>query len=172
VRTSLLGLVVLAVVVAAAGCGGVSTQPNGAWTACGNVTRPSAVQVRRTVPVRSNGRDALSVTERRTALVRSLYLDACVIAGHPVHLQSGEATSCPDDFSLGYSGIFYDGRTKIAAFSYAASGCETLTLSVGQQRATTMIVSSKVVLDTQMSLDAALATALGVPVRTIHRRPA
>jgi hypothetical protein len=101
-----------------------------------------------------------------------LYLDACVIAGHPVHLQSGAAISCPADFFLSYSGIFYDGRRKIAAFRYAASGCETLTLSVGQQRATTMIVSGKVVLDTQMSLDAALATALGVPVGTIHRRPA
>jgi Flp pilus assembly pilin Flp len=39
----LLGVVSLILVaVAANGCGNVGTQPNGAWTACGNVMRPSA----------------------------------------------------------------------------------------------------------------------------------
>lgn len=94
----------------------------------------------------------------------------CVIAGHPYHFQSGYATSCPDDFGLTYRGAFYDRKKKIAVFSYAASGCESLSLSVGLNQATTMIFS-KAGLAVQPSLDADLATALGIPAGTIHQYP-
>jgi hypothetical protein len=156
------------VAVAASGCGNVSTQPNGAWTACGSVIGPSAVQVRRTASL--SGREALAATERRAALVRRLFFDMCVIAGHPYHLQSGQATSCPDDFGLGYRGAFYDRDKKIAVFSYAASGCESLSLSVGLNQSTSLIFG-KVALAAQPSPDAGLATALGIPADAIHQRP-
>jgi hypothetical protein len=164
----LLGLVSLVLVaVAATGCGYVSTQSNGAWTACGNVMRPSVVQVRRTASL--SGGEALSVTERRAAVVRRLYFDMCVIAGHPYHFQPGEAISCPDDFGLTYRGAFYDRKTKIAVFSYAASGCESLSLSVGLNQSTSQIFG-KVALAVQPSLDAGLAAALGIPANAIHQR--
>ena len=165
----LLGLVSLVLAaVAASGCGNLCTQPNGAWTACGSVMRPSAVQVRRTASL--SGRQALSVTERRAAVVRRLYFLMCVIAAHPYHLQSGQAISCPDDFGLSYRGAFYDRKTKIAVFSYAASGCESLSLSVGLNQSASLIFG-KVTLAAQPSLDAGLATALGIPADAVHQYP-
>ena len=127
----MLGAAVLAVLTTgAAGCGGVSIQPNGAWTGFGNVARPSVVQVRRTVPpARSNSVLALA-TERRAAVARRLYDNVCVIAGHPAHMPPGATLSCPADDGLTYQGVFYMRRRTLAAFTYGASGCNALWLCI------------------------------------------
>jgi hypothetical protein len=72
---------------------------------------------------------------------------------------------------LGFrAGAFYDRDKKIAVFSYAASGCESLSLSVGLNQSTSLIFG-KVALAAQPSPDAGLATALGIPADAIHQRP-
>jgi len=166
-----LGAAVLAVVaVGAAGCGDASTQPNGAWTGCGNVARPSVVQVRRSVPPARSVSGVLLATERRAGVARRLYDDMCVIAGHPPHLPPNAVLNCPADFGLMYRGVFYLRRQTLAVFTYAASGCNALSLSVGGDQANTLICCNKIALVAQPSLDAGLAAMFGVQAGTIHQR--
>jgi hypothetical protein len=167
-QARLLAIAALATVaVAAGGCGDVSTQPNGAWTGCGNVARPSVVQVRRTVRLATSMRGILLATERRAAVVRRLYYDVCVIAGHPAHLPPNAAISCPADFGLTYRGVFGTGNRTLAIFTYSASGCNGLELDVGPNQAGSLIWD-KAALAAQLSLDAGLATVFGVQADTIH----
>ena len=169
-RARLLGIAALATVaVVASGCGDVSTQPNGTWRGCGNAARPSARPVRRTVRLAAATRQVLLATERRAAVARRLYDNMCVIVGHPAHLPSGATLSYPADFSLFYRGAFYTGSRALAVFSYAASGCNALSLSVGAGQASTLILGNKVALAAQLSLDAGLATVFGVRADTIHQ---
>ncbi len=127
------------------------------------------MQVRRIEALAVPGREALSVTQHHAAVVRRLYFEMCVIVGHPYHVPPGSTLSCPDDFGLSYRGVFYAGEKTLAVFSYAASGCEALSLSVGPAQVSTLIYS-KVALAAQLSLDADLATALGIRADTIHQR--
>jgi hypothetical protein len=180
-RAHLLAIAALAAVtVAASGCGHVSTQsqgatqshgatqPKGAWSGCGNLARPSVMQVRRTVGLARPMREILLATERRAPVVRRLFHDMCVIAGHPAHLPPGVTLSCPDDFGLTYSGVFEAGNRTLATFTYDASGCNALSLSAGPNQASSLIWS-KTALAVQPSLDAGLATAFGVRAGAIHQ---
>lgn len=156
------------VTVAASGCGDVSTQPNGAWAGCGNLARPSVMQVRRTVELARPMREILLATERHAPVVRRLYHDMCLIAAHPANLPPGATLSCPDDFGLTYSGVFEAANRTLATFIYNASGCNALTLSAGPNQASSLIWS-KAALAVQTSLDAGLATAFGVRADAIHQ---
>jgi hypothetical protein len=171
VRTAiLLGAIALAVLaIGAGGCADVSTQPNGAWIGCGNVARPSVVQVRRTGPLARSNSGVLLATERRAAVVRRLYDDMCVIVGHPAHLPNGATLSCGADDGLTYQGVFYMRQRALAVFTYGASGCNALWLSVGTDQASTLIWD-KVAQAAQPSMDAGLATVFGVRAETIHQR--
>lgn len=168
-QARLLAIAALAIVaVAAGGCTDVSTQPNGAWTSCGNLARPSVVQVRRTVRLATSIQGILLATERRAPVVRRLYYDMCVIAGHPAHLPPNATLSCPGDFGLTYRGVFDTGNTTLAIFTYNASGCNALELDVGPNQASSLIWD-KAALAAQLSLDTGLATVFGVQADTIHQ---
>jgi hypothetical protein len=70
---SVLGIAALATMaVAAGGCGSVTSQPNGTWTGCGNMSRPSVMQVQRTVQLARSTPAVLLATERRARVVRRL----------------------------------------------------------------------------------------------------
>ena len=168
-HTRLLGIAVLAVIVAAiGGCGGPSTQPDGAWTGCGNVTRPTVVQVHRTVALARLSLRPLSITQRRAKLVRRLYYDLCVIVGHPDSPPPGSAISCPADFGLVYKGVFYARHRKLAAFTLLASGCQTVWLSVGSDQASTMIYGKAAAAE-PTSFPADLAAVLGVRPALVYQ---
>lgn len=144
--TRLRGTFVLFVItVGIAGCGNSAasatrTQPNGAWTGCGNLANATVVQVHRPASLFDRRAAPLSVTQSRAALVRRLYYDFCVIVGHPADLPSNAAISCPADRAIAYQGAFYAGKRKLMTFAYAATGCQTVKLSDGSVQASTMIV--------------------------------
>jgi hypothetical protein len=168
-KARLLAIAAVATVaVVASGCADVSTQPNGAWTGCGNVARPSVMQVQRTVRLASPTPRMLLATERRATVVRRLYYSMCVIVGHPAHLPPNATLSCGPDFGLDYRGVFYTGTKALAVFDYASSGCSALSLSAGADQAGGLIWD-KAALAAQLPLDAGLATVFGVPVDTIHQ---
>jgi hypothetical protein len=149
------------------------TRAGGVWTGCGNVRSPSVVQVRRSVALAEPSWGSwvkLSVTQRSAPLVRRLYDDLCVIVGHPYQLPPGAVVDCPDDFGLTYRGVFYAAGRKLASFSYAASGCESITLSVGPQQASTMILGPAAAAE-PATFDADFAAVLGVPTAAVHMPP-
>jgi hypothetical protein len=160
---------VVILVLAAGGCGDVRPAANGAWTGCGNLERPSVVQVRRSVSIPEPEWGSwvrLSVTQRRAPLVRRLYYDLCVIVGHPDHLPSGPI-SCPADFGLVYSGVFYAADKKLASFSYDASGCQSVALYVGPGQASTPIWGKAAAAE-PATFGSDLAAVLGVPAGTVY----
>jgi hypothetical protein len=171
-HTRLLGISVLVVITAAiGGCGDPSsTQPNGAWTGCGNVARVTVVQVHRTMTIAGPGVGSLSVTQRHAALVRRLYYDFCVVVGHPANLPPSTEINCPDDFGLVYRGVFYAGDRKLAAFRYAASGCRQIWLSAGSDQASTMIIGKSAAAE-PASFTADLAAVLGVRPAAVYQDP-
>jgi len=164
------GIVVFAVAVAAVGgCSSAHVQPDGAWTGCGSVTRATAVQIHRSMPKLAEPPwPSLSVTQRRAAVARSLYYDFCVVAGHPAQLTG--TVSCPADSGLLYRGIFYAGDRRLASFRYAASGCQTLTLSAGSARASTVIFGQAAAAMPR-TWNADLAKALGVAPDQLYQPP-
>jgi len=162
--------------VAIAGCASAPAQADttdGVWTGCRDVQSPSVVQVRRSVALPEPDWGSwvrLSVTQRSASLVRRLYDDLCVTVAHPYHPPPGAVFNCPADFGLTYSGIFYAAGRKLARFSYGASGCESVALSVGPQQASTMIAGPAAAAE-PASFDADLAAVLGVPASTVHMPP-
>jgi hypothetical protein len=112
----------------------------------------------------------LSVTQRDAPLVRRLYDDLCVIVGHPDHVPPGTVISCPADFGLAYSGVFYEAGRKLASFSYRASGCQSIALSVGPDQASTLILGKAAAAE-PATFDADFAAVLGVPASTVYQPP-
>ena len=112
----------------------------------------------------------LSVTQRHAVIVRRLYYDFCVIVGHPAHLSPGTEIHCPADFGLVYQGVFYAGDRKLAAFTYGASGCQSIRLSAGSEQASTMIIGESAAAE-PASLTADLAAVLGVRPAAVYQEP-
>jgi hypothetical protein len=116
------------------------------------------------------GSPELSVTQRRAPLVRRLYYDLCVTVGHPDHLPPGAVVNCPADFGLVYSGVFYAADRKLASFSYEASGCQGIDLSVGPDHASTLILGTAAAAE-PAAFDTDFAAVLGVPACSLHGPP-
>jgi len=66
-------------------------------------------------------------TDTKPATVRALFRDFCQILSHKDN--STGMISCPNDIGLAYSGTFYDGTRPLASYTYAASGCEVVTVT-------------------------------------------
>jgi len=167
-RAAIVPVVIAAAVTAAAagGCASVSTGPDGAWTACGNVAHVTAVQVRRAPQWAP-----LPPTRPSVAAVRRLFHDFCVIAGHPDTSQGGGGScACPSAPVPLYRGVFYARDTQLATFAYEDS---FLGLYVGPAQVQTPI-SGPAAAAAPASLDADFAAVLGLSIDSVYnpaRRP-
>ncbi len=131
-----LGVLVLAL----AGCGTVvasgSTTDSGSGsqitgsttTGCQSVDEATRVTVLRAMhlvePTRMGN---LETTQADPLKVRALFGDLCAVVAH--RETSTLRLNCPDEIGLSYSGTFYDFTRKLATFTFAASGCETVTVT-------------------------------------------
>jgi hypothetical protein len=70
---------------------------------------------------------SLEATQTNPGIVRALFRDFCQVIGHK-DTASGTVT-CPNDIGLSYSGTFYAGTRPVATYTYAASGCEMVTVT-------------------------------------------
>jgi hypothetical protein len=153
---------------AGGGQAGVSVQPDGAWTGCGDVARVTAVRVQREVSIRGNGWKPLAVTQRHPPAARRLFYDFCVIAGH--HARAPSVMSCPADVGLSYDGAFYAGRRRVATFDYYASGCQDITVRAGRQSTGTLLIGPALAAEPR-GFGADLSAVLGIPQRAIWTPP-
>lgn len=166
------GLVTAGTLCAAlAGCGSVvaSTNPGGLATAvpasapqvgCASVNQATVVTVRRAMrlvePV-NGGR--LTVTQRQPALVRAFFGELCNAVAHPDAPTT--LVNCPADFGTDYTGTFYDGDRVLAAFTYAASGCQRVTVSAAGKTKGTMVYGRAAAAAPHLEAD--LAAVMGLP---------
>jgi hypothetical protein len=124
------------------------------------VNQATTVTIRRTMhlvePVRAG---ALSVTQRKTVLVQALFRDFCAAVSHPD--KPGALVHCPAALGMNYTGTFYDGSRSLATFVYGASGCQTLSVTGGGKRQSTLLYGTAAAAAPHLQAD--MAAVLGVP---------
>jgi hypothetical protein len=118
------------------------------------------VTVHRMTSIVASGHPATAATtQRNTALVRALFNDLCKVIAHPT--ASNRPVDCPADFGQSYMGTFYDGNRELATFTYGASGCQTVRLTVESKTKVSLIMGATVTAAPHLEAD--MAAVLGVP---------
>jgi hypothetical protein len=166
------GLVVAGVLCAAlAGCGSVvaSNQPGGLATGapaatsqvgCASVNQATMATIHRTMRlVQPVAGGTFAVTQRKASLVRALFGDLCNAVTHPY--TSKQVIRCPGDFGTSYLGTFYDGTRVLATFTYAASGCQRVTVTAAGKTQGTMVYGRAAAAAPHLVSD--LNAAVGLP---------
>ena len=169
----LLGLLGTGLLFAAlAGCGSV-VAPSGAAAApaastttpapqvgCASVNQATAVSIRRSLrlmaPVGTN--PISSTTYHQAAQVRALFGQLCAAVTHPAPAQM---MHCPADFGTDYVGTFYDGSRVLATFTYAASGCERVSVTAAGKTLSTMVTGRAAAAAPHLAID--LGVIIGAP---------
>jgi hypothetical protein len=127
---------------------------------CADVTQATSVAVHRVLRLVEPTRlGSLAKTQRDTTLVRALYSQLCAAITHPATIKG--TVRCPAGLGISYVGTFYDGSRALATFVYAASGCQTASLTAAGQTKITMLVGSASAAAPKLQAD--LAKVLGVP---------
>jgi hypothetical protein len=126
---------------------------------CADVTQATSVAVHRVLHlVEPTKQGSLARTQRDATLVRALYSQLCAAITHPAKLKG--TVRCPANLGISYAGTFYDGSRALATFVYAASGCQTASLTAAGQTKITMMVGSASAAAPKLRTD--LAKVLGV----------
>jgi hypothetical protein len=126
---------------------------------CADVTQATSVAVHRVLRlVEPTKQGALAKTQRDTTLVRALYSQLCAAITHPAKIKG--TVRCPANFGVSYAGTFYNGSQALATFVYAASGCQTASLTAAGKTKITMMVGSASAAAPKLQAD--LAKVLGV----------
>ena len=73
------------------------------------------------------------------AQVRALFGQLCDLAQRRVPPAPTRLNHCPADIGTEYLGTFYDGSRVLATFSYAASGCERVSVTAAGKTLSTMV---------------------------------
>lgn len=147
-RAGILGMVGAGLLFAAvSGCGSVVAADPAAAAAtataapqvgCASVNQATAVSIRHLlhlmVPV--NTKSKASTTYRQAAQVRALFGQLCAAVTHPA---PNRVMHCPADIGTEYLGTFYDSSRVLATFSYAASGCERVSVSAAGKTLSTLV---------------------------------
>jgi len=155
---------------ALAGCGsvvasaGAAAAPAAAATAtpavgCASVNQATAVSIRREMRLMAPvGTNPISATYHQTAQVRALFGQLCAAVTHPAPTQM---LHCPADIGTDFIGTFYDGSRVLATFTYAASGCERVSVTAAGKTLATMVYGRAAAAAPQLATD--LAAIVGAP---------
>jgi hypothetical protein len=155
---------------ALAGCGSAvassgaaaepAATPSGApQVGCASVNQATAVSIRREIRLMAPvGTNPISGTYRQTAQVRALFGQLCAAVTHPAPTQ---LVHCPADIGTDYIGTFYDGARVLATFTYAASGCERVSVTAAGKTLATMVYGPAAAAAPQLATD--LAAIVGAP---------
>jgi hypothetical protein len=148
-------------VAALAGCGsvvassGAAAAPAATTTAavgCASVNQATAVSIRREMHLMAPvGTNPISSTSYRQApQVQALFGQLCAAVTHPAPAQ---LMHCPADFGTTYIGTFYDGSRVLATFTYAASGCQRVSVTAAGKTLATMVYGRAAAAAPQLSAD-------------------
>jgi hypothetical protein len=122
---------------APAAAGATATVAAAPQVGCASVNQATAVSIRHLlhlmVPVTKS---KASTTYRQAAQVRALFGQLCAAVTHPA---PNRVMHCPADIGTEYLGTFYDGSRVLATFSYAASGCERVSVSTASKTLSTLV---------------------------------
>jgi len=150
-----LGAVLLTPALAAtlaatlAGCASATSAPAATTTAtagvaaaapqvgCASVNQATAVTIQQTMrAVDPTTPRTAGTAYRQSPEVRALFGQLCAAVTHPA---PAALMHCPLDIGTTYYGTFYDGSRSLATFSYAASGCERVSVTAAGKTLSTMV---------------------------------
>ena len=124
---------------------------------CASVNQATAVSIRREMRLMAPvGTNPISGTYRQAAQVRALFGQLCAAVTHPAPAQM---MHCPADIGTDYIGTFYDGSRVLATFTYAASGCERVSVTAAGKTLATMVYGRAAAAAPQLATD--LAAIMG-----------
>jgi hypothetical protein len=127
---------------------------------CASVSQATSVTVHRSMHLVEPSRaSALSVTQRKPAVVRTLFGDFCDVVRHPGTAKG--VAACPADFGTEYTGTFYAGTRTLARFLYSARGCQRVSVISGSKTQSTLVFGDAA--KAAPDLQADMAAVLGVP---------
>ena len=127
---------------------------------CASVSQATSVTVHRSMHLVEPSRaSALSVTQRKPGVVRTLFSDFCDVVRHPGTAKG--VAACPADFGTEYTGTFYAGTRTLARFLYSASGCQRVSVISGSKTQSTLVFGDAA--KAAPDLQADMAAVLGVP---------
>ena len=129
---------------------------------CASVNQATAVTIQQTMrAVDPTTPRTVGTAYRRSPEVRALFGQLCAAVTHPA---ATTLMHCPLDIGTTYYGTFYDGSRSLATFSYAASGCERVSVTAAGKTMDTMVVGQAAAAAPHLSadLDALVGTKPGV----------
>jgi hypothetical protein len=100
----------------------------------------------------------LGTTSRDVAQVQALFGQLCAAVTHPA---AAQLAHCPADIGTSYLGTFYDGSRALAVFTFAASGCERVSVTAAGETLSTMVYGPAAAAAPYLSTD--LAVIVGTP---------
>ena len=167
-RAGVIGFLGAGLLLAAlAGCGSAVASSGAAAAAatatpqigCASVNQATAVSIRREMRLRAPvGTNPIGGTYRQAAQVRAVFGQLCAAVTHPAPAQ---VMHCPADLGIDYIGTFYDGSRVLATFTYAASGCERVSVTAAGKTLATMVYGRAVAAAPHLATD--LAAITGAP---------
>lgn len=155
--------------VVATGASGNTTNTGTGSTAtgCSSVSLATKVTVIRSMhliePQRAKDSEH---TQTNKAKVQTLFRDFCQAIAHKETKSS--VLHCPDQIGLSYGGAFYDGSRLLASYSYAASGCQRVSVTAPGGKPQSVVVWGTAAAAAP-HLGADLAKVLNQPQSTVIR---
>jgi hypothetical protein len=171
---ALLGTALAATLAATlAGCASATSAPAATTTAtavaaaapqvgCASVNQATAVSIQQTMRgVDPTAPRTVATAYRQSPQVRALFGQLCAAVTHPA---AATLMHCPLDIGTTYYGTFYDGSRSLATFSYAASGCERVSVTAAGKTMDTMVAGQAAAAAPHLpaDLDALVGTKPGV----------
>jgi hypothetical protein len=170
-RVGLLGMLGTALAFAAlAGCGSevasgaagapLTTATTPPPVGCASVNQATAVSIRemRLEPPPAGTNPARTTTYHEVAQVRALFGQLCAAVTHPARTM---LMHCPADMGTEFFGTFYDGTRVLATFTFAAMGCERVSVTAAGKTLATMVYGPAAAAAPHLGTD--LAAIMGSP---------
>jgi hypothetical protein len=117
---------------------GAATTTAAPEVGCASVNQATAVSIRRLLRLMApvDTKPQASSTYRQAAQVRALFGQLCAAVTHPA---PNRLMHCPLEIGTEFLGTFYDGSRVLATFTYAASGCERVSVTAAGKTLGTMV---------------------------------
>lgn len=132
---------------------------------CAGVNQATSVTVHRSMhPIEPARLGTLTMTQRKPALVRAMFGDFCQVIAH--RYVPSRPVNCPAAFGLNYTGTFYAGQRKLATFTYGATGCQSVDLTVAGKSTYSLVMGNAAAAAPHLDTD--VAAVLGLPKSAVY----
>jgi hypothetical protein len=155
--------------VASSGAAGgpLTTATTPPQVGCASVSQATAVSIRREMrlePPPAGANRVSTTTYHGATQVQALFGQLCAAVTHPARTM---LMHCPVDIGTEFFGTFYDGSRVLATFTFAAMGCERVSVTAAGKTQATMVYGPAAAAAPDLATD--LAAIVGSPKPGVMR---